>query len=286
MKAKKFEINTPLPGLRLRGKLMGLSEPRIMGILNATPDSFFAASRVQSHNDALKQAEQMLEAGADILDLGAYSTRPGAAEISVEEEGARLFDLVEKISQTFPEAVLSIDTFRSEIAREALLRGAHIVNDISGATDDPAILQVAAEFDVPFILMHKKGTPSTMQQNPHYEDVLAEVFSYFSSQIEKARGAGVKQIVLDPGFGFGKNTEHNYTLMRHLDYFHSLGLPILVGISRKGMIWRNLGINADEALNGTTVLHTLSLLKGSQILRVHDVKEAVEVQRIMEFYSP
>ncbi len=286
MKAKKCEIKKPLPSLRVRGKLITLSEPRIMGILNATPDSFYAASRVTEATTALKQAEKMLEAGADILDLGAYSTRPGAADISQEEEGKRLFSLVEKISQHFPEALLSIDTFRSEIAREALLRGAHILNDISGATDDPAILQVAAEFDVPYILMHKQGNPQTMQQNPHYENVVADIFAYFTQQVALAQEAGVNQIVLDPGFGFGKTSEHNFTLLKHLDYFQALGLPLLVGVSRKGMVWRNLNIQADEALNGTTVLHTLSLLKGSAILRVHDVKEALEVKRLMALYSP
>lgn len=286
MNAKKCEIKKPLPSLRVRGKLLSLSEPRIMGILNATPDSFYAASRVKEANAALKQAEQMLEAGAEILDLGAYSTRPGAAEISPVEEGNRLFGLVEKISRSFPEAVLSVDTFRSEIAREALLRGAHIINDISGATDDPAILGIAAEFDVPYILMHKQGNPQTMQQNPQYDDVLADIFTYFTQQVEKAKEAGVKQIVLDPGFGFGKTSEHNYTLLRHLDYFQQLGWPLLVGVSRKGMVWRSLGIQADEALNGTTVLHTLSLLKGAQILRVHDVKEALEVKRLLALYSP
>lgn len=251
-----------------------------MGIINLTPDSFYAGSRKQGIDDALQQARRMLDDGADLLDLGAYSSRPGAADISIQEETDRLLPVVETIIKQFPEAVLSIDTFRSQVAEAAIKAGAYIINDISGGQLDEDMFATVARLQAPYILMHMKGTPKTMNQLAVYDGVFAEVYDYFAERYYQLKQLGIHDVILDPGFGFAKKPEHGYTLMNRLQDFAMLGLPVLAGVSRKKMIYGSLGITADEALNGTTALNTIALTKGADILRVHDVKEAVQAIKI------
>jgi dihydropteroate synthase len=258
------------------GKLIDLSTPKVMGIINITPDSFYAVSRRTGVDQIRLQAEKMLIEGAVFLDLGAYSSRPGAVDISEQEETDRLLPAVETIVANHPEAVISIDTFRAGVAEAAVKAGAHIINDISGGELDENMFATAARLQVPYILMHMKGNPQTMQQLADYEDVFAEVFDYFVQKIHQLKQLGVHDIILDPGFGFAKKPEHSYALMNRMDEFDRLELPVLAGISRKKMIYGLLGTTADQALNGTTALNTIALMKGANILRVHDVKEAVE----------
>jgi len=253
-----------------------------MGIINLTPDSFYAGSRKQSVDEALLQASKMLSEGAAFLDIGAYSSRPGAADISVEEEMDRLLPVVKAIVDAYPDAVLSIDTFRSQIAEAAIKVGAHIINDISGGQLDDAMFATVARLQVPYILMHMKGTPQNMNQQAQYENIFDEVFDYFVDKYDQLKQLGVKDVIIDPGFGFAKKTEHSYALMNRLQDFSSLQLPVLVGISRKNMIYKTLGIIAADALNGTTALNTIALTKGANILRVHDVREAVEAVKVWE----
>jgi len=253
-----------------------------MGIINLTPDSFYADSRKQDTASALQQAEKMLTDGATFLDIGAYSSRPGAEDISIQEEMDRLLPVVEAIAKAFPDAVLSIDTFRAQVAEAAINTGAHIINDIGGGELDADMFATVARLQVPYILMHMKGTPQNMNQLAQYEDVFNEVFDYFTDKYHQLKQLGVKDVILDPGFGFAKKTEHSYTLIKRLQDFNALQLPVLVGISRKNMIYKTLDITAAEALNGTTALNTIALTKGANILRVHDVKEAVEVVKIWE----
>ncbi len=253
-----------------------------MGIINLTPDSFFAGSRKQGIEEALHQAGKMLDEGAAFLDLGAYSSRPGADDISVQEETDRLLPVVEAIAERFPEAVLSVDTFRSKVAEAAINAGAHIINDISGGQLDEEMFATVARLQVPYILMHMKGTPQIMLKEAHYEDVFAEVYDYFVDRYHQLKQLGVNDVIIDPGLGFAKKAEHSYALMSRLRDFNVLQLPLLVGVSRKTMIYKTLGVTADEALNGTTVLNTIALTKGANILRVHDVKEAVEAVRLWE----
>ena len=265
------------------GKLIDLDIPRVMGILNVTPDSFYAGSRYQNDADILKAASEMLKDGADILDVGGYSSRPGAKDISVEEESSRVLNAIKLISREFPDAIISVDTFRSEIAREAILGcGAHIINDISGGDADINMFSIVAILNVPYIMMHMKGDPLTMQNKPDYEDIVADILKLFGERIFKLKSAGVKDIIIDPGFGFGKTIEHNFELLRRLGDFSIAGLPVLVGISRKSMIWKTLGISADEALNGTTAINAIALFNGADILRVHDVKEAVQTIKLID----
>jgi dihydropteroate synthase len=266
---KKVTINTG-------GKLIDLSTPKVMGIINITPDSFYADSRRIGVDQVRLQAEKMLTEGAIFLDLGAYSSRPGAADISEQEETDRLLPAVETIVANYPEAIISIDTFRAGVAEAAVKAGAHIINDISGGGLDEDMFATVSRLQVPYILMHMKGNPQTMQQLAHYEDVFAEVFDYFTQKVYQLRQLGVHDIILDPGFGFAKKPEHSYALMNRMDEFDRLQLPVLAGISRKKMIYGLLGTTADQALNGTTALNTMALMKGASILRVHDVKEAVE----------
>ena len=268
--------------LNAGGKLIDLSTPKVMGIINLTPDSFFATSRKQDVNSVLAQAEKMLSEGATFLDFGAYSSRPGAEDISVNQETDRLLPVVEAIGSAFPDAVLSIDTFRSSVAEAAIKAGAHIINDISGGELDADMFNIVARLQVPYILMHMKGTPQNMVQQADYENVFDEVFDYFTDKYSQLKKLGVKDVIIDPGFGFAKKSEHSYELMRRLQEFNVLQLPVLVGISRKRMIFNVLGITADEALNGTTALNAIALTKGANILRVHDVKEAVEAVKIWE----
>ena len=269
--------------LNCGGKLLQLDTPKVMGILNATPDSFFAGSRKQTETEIQLRVQQILEEGADIIDVGAYSTRPGAAEVTLEEEWQRLAPALQIVRREAPSALISIDTFRAEIAKRCVEElGASIVNDISGGDADAQMFETVAALRVPYVLMHCQGTPQTMQLSPQYKNVTAEVMTDLSRKVRRLRDLGMRDIVLDPGFGFGKTLDHNYKLLRHLDDFRVFHLPVLVGVSRKSMITRALGITADEALNGTTALHAFSLMKGASILRVHDVKAAVEVVKLYE----
>ena len=262
--------------LRVSDKVLDLSVPAVMGIINITPDSFYSGSRHQSVKSAEEQAEQMLSFGADILDIGGYSSRPGADEVSESEEIDRVQPVIEHLSKAFPEAIFSVDTFRSGVAEAAMRAGAHMINDISGGQLDEAMYDTVARWQCPYFLMHMKGTPQTMMNQTGYDDLLKEMISYFAERIVLLREKGVHDIIIDPGFGFSKNLRQSYYILRRLSALKVLGLPILSGISRKSMIYKKLGINSHEALNGTTVLNTISLIEGASILRVHDVKEAVE----------
>lgn len=265
--------------LRLKGRLLSLESPKVMGIVNLTPDSFFGGSRAASVSAAVERARQMAAEGADILDLGAMSTRPGAEDVSVEEELNRLLPALRAIREALPEMPLSVDTFRAEVAREALEAGADIINDVTGG-EDPAMYATVAAAGAPYILMHMRGNPRTMSGLTQYEDLFLDIQAYLLVRVGAARAAGVGDIVLDPGLGFAKTTEQNFTLLRELERFQALGLPVLVGLSRKGMIWKTLGIRPEDALNGTTALHMAALAGGASILRVHDVVEARQVIRL------
>jgi len=264
------------------GKLIDLSTPKVMGIINITPDSFYSDSRKITIESALLQAEKMLNEGAAFLDLGAYSSRPGATDISAQEETDRLLPMVEAIAANFKDAVLSIDTFRTGVAETAIKAGAHIINDISGGQLDDDMFAAVARLQVPYILMHMKGTPQTMVQEAKYDDVFNEVLGYFAQRYEKLRAMGVHDVIIDPGFGFAKTHEQGYELMSKMQGFDMLQLPVLVGVSRKRMIYGITGGTAADALNGTTALNTIALTKGANILRVHDVKEAVETIKIWQ----
>lgn len=251
-----------------------------MGILNVTPDSFFAGSRVEMRGnlttEVVDRAGQMLREGATFLDIGGYSTRPGAPDISLAEEADRVLPAIEAILHAWPDALISVDTFRADVARQAVETGACMVNDVAGGTLDPDMFQTVAQLGVPYILMHLRGTPQTMQSLAKYDNVVTEVIDELGNQLAKLRALGHKDVILDPGFGFAKTPAHNFALLNELEAFRLFSEPLLVGVSRKSTIWRTLGITADEALNGTTVLNTVALLKGASILRVHDVREAVE----------
>lgn len=266
--------------LNAGGKLIDLSSPKVMGIINLTPDSFYSESRKPLTDDAVKQAEQMISEGATFLDLGAYSSRPGAEDISVQEEMDRLIPVIEAISAALPDAILSIDTFRAAVAEAAIKAGAHIINDIGGGTLDEQMFATVARLQMPYILMHMKGTPQNMVQHAQYEDVFQEVFNDLEAKYFQLKNLGVHDVILDPGFGFAKKAEHSYALLNRLQDFAILGLPVLVGVSRKRMIYNLTGGTAADALNGTTVVNTIALMKGANILRVHDVKEAIEAVNI------
>ena len=268
--------------LNIGGRLLDLRTPHVMAILNITPDSFYAASRTASIEEALKKTAAFLEAGATIIDIGAYSSRPGAADITEQEELDRIVPVVEALVKAFPEAVLSIDTFRAAVAKATVEAGAHIINDISGGTLDDCMFDTVAQLNVPYILMHMKGSPQIMHLEPHYEDVMLEVVDYFSKKVAALRRLGVKDIILDPGFGFAKNRDHSYELLNHLEDLKIFGLSFLVGFSRKSMISKFLKVEPADALNGTTVLNTIALQKGASILRVHDVRAALECIKLVE----
>ena len=262
---------------------MDLSQPRVMGILNVTPDSFYAESRMQTDEAVEKQVMRLLSEGADIIDLGAYSSRPNAEHVSAEEEICRLRRGLEVLRRVAPEAVVSVDTFRADVARMCVEEyGVAIINDIAAGEMDAEMFSMVARLGVPYVMMHMQGTPQDMQLNPHYDNLLKEVMLYFAEKVDRLRQMGVKDIVLDPGFGFGKTLDHNYELLSQMEELACFGLPLLVGISRKSMIYRLLDSTPQEALNGTTVLNTIALLKGAHILRVHDVKPAVEAVKIVE----
>lgn len=268
--------------LNLRGKLYSLCEPKIMGILNVTPDSFYAESRTSDEEHIAARVQQLMDDGADMIDIGGYSSRSGADDVSPEEEMNRLRRGLRVVRRLYPEVPVSVDTFRADVARMCVEEeGADIINDISGGMMDRQMFRTVARLGVPYILMHMQGTPDTMQQSPHYDNLRREVMLYFAERIDRLCQMGAKDIIVDPGFGFGKTLEHNYELFHHLDDFNLFNLPLLVGISRKSMIYKLLGGTPQTSLNGTTVLNTIALMKGAHILRVHDVKEAVEAKRIV-----
>lgn len=272
-----------LKSLNVNGRLLDLSTPQVMGILNVTPDSFYAGSRSRTEAEIAARACQILDEGASIIDIGAYSSRSNAEHISPEEEMQSLRTGLEILNRNHPDAIISVDTFRAEVARQCVEEyGAAIINDISAGEMDEQMFPTVARLNVPYIMMHMQGTPQNMQKEPHYENLLKEVFMYFARKVRQLRDLGMKDIILDPGFGFGKTLEHNYELMAHLEEFGIFELPLLVGVSRKSMIYRLFGATPQEALNGTTVLDTVALMKGADILRVHDVREAVEAVRLIE----
>ena len=272
----------PKKTLNLRGKIINLSAPLVMGIVNITPDSFFDGGKHKTTWDVVKHAARMLEEGAHILDLGAASSRPGTGLIDPREEQERLLPVIKAILRRFPDTLLSVDTYNSETALVAVEAGAHMINDISAGNIDPAMFDTISRLQVPYVIMHMQGTPATMQKNPVYKDLIKEISLYFSEKIRNLNAMGVNDIILDPGFGFGKTVEHNYRLLDQLDFFRIFDLPLLVGVARKSMITRVLGNTPAEALNGTTAVNTLAVLKGAHILRVHDVREAIEAIKIAE----
>ncbi|WP_317191604.1 dihydropteroate synthase [Fulvivirga sediminis] len=266
--------------LNIGGNLLSLTKPVVMGILNLTPDSFFDGGQHNNEKEALKKASQLLKNGADMIDVGGYSSRPDAIDISTEEEIKRITPTIKNIKSEFPESIISVDTFRAAVAEAAVNAGADIINDISGGTLDDKMFDTVAQLQVPYILMHMKGTPQSMQKETDYDDLLLDIIDFFQKSLSNLHEKGVKDIILDPGFGFAKTVHQNYVLLKNLHYFDSLGLPLLVGISRKSMIYKELNIEPSEALNGTTVLNTMALMNGAKILRVHDVKEAVEAVKL------
>jgi dihydropteroate synthase len=255
----------------------------VMGILNVTPDSFYDGGKYTEEQQWLSHVSLMVNAGADMIDIGAYSTRPGAEEVSAEVESERLIKVIRSVRNAYPDLLLSADTFRSQVAKDAVAAGANIINDISGGTLDSEMFSVIAALNVPYILMHIQGSPQNMQDNPKYSNVVEEVYAYFENKLKQLNALGIKQVIIDPGFGFGKTLEHNYELLKNMDRFAAFGLPVLAGISRKSMVNKLLNINPKDSLNGTSILNTIALQKGASLLRVHDVKEAKEAVAIVEF---
>lgn len=269
--------------LHVRGQVRRYDAPLVMGILNVTPDSFYAGSRAQDHDAIASRVSQMVGQGADIIDVGGYSTRPGAPEVSPQEEQFRVERGLQVVHEVAPQVLTSVDTFRAGVAEHAVTHcGCDIINDVAGGMLDEAMFATVARLQVPYILMHMRGTPATMQQLTDYDNLTADIVADLARKAEQLRQLGARDVILDPGFGFSKTLEQNYELLAHMEQFLSLGLPLLVGVSRKSMIFRALGCTPAEALNGTTVIHTLALLKGAQILRVHDVRAAVEVRKLVE----
>ena len=269
--------------INVNGKLIDLAEPQVMGILNVTPDSFYSGSRKQTEEDIRNRVKQFIDEGGQMIDIGAYSSRQGADDVSTQEEMARLRHGMKIVNEMAPGMPVSVDTFRADVAKMCVEElGVGIINDISGGELDKRMFETVAKLGVPYILMHMKGTPQTMQQAPHYDDLMKEIMLYFAEKIQKLRDLGQKDIILDPGYGFAKTIEHNYELLGHQEMLHVFELPLLVGISRKSMIFRLLGSSPEESLNGTSVLNTIALQKGASILRVHDVKECVEVVKIVK----
>jgi dihydropteroate synthase len=268
--------------ININGRLLSLDTPRVMGVINITPDSFYMGSRFSDERSILAAVGKMIEDGADFIDFGGYSSRPGASMVTVEEEKKRVLPAIRMISSGFPEIIISIDTFRAEVARDAIEKcGAHIINDISGGEADKGMFPLVKELNVPYILMHMQGMPSTMQANPVYDDVVADILQWFSKRIAELHSAGVKDIIIDPGFGFGKTIDNNFELLRRLKEFSVTGLPLIAGLSRKSMIWKTLDITPSDSIAGTIVLNTIALLNGASILRVHDVKEAKQAIQLV-----
>lgn len=267
--------------INCKGTLLDLNSPKVMGILNITPDSFYDGGMYKNETTILNQTEKMLNDGATFIDVGAYSSRPGAAEVSEEEELKRIVPVVELLIKKFPDIIISIDTFRSKVAKETINLGAALINDISGGNLDSKMYETVAKLKVPYILMHMAGTPKTMQNNPTYEDVTKDLIYFFSDKIDQLHRLNVSDIIIDVGFGFGKTIEHNFQLLRNMSLFQNLDKPILAGLSRKSMLYKTLDITSQEALNATTSANTIALLNGANILRVHDVKEAVEAVKLV-----
>ena len=274
-----------MKSINCNGTLIDLSAPKVMGILNITPDSFFDGGKYNNQNLLINQVEKMLSEGATFIDVGAYSSRPGAKHISEEEELNRVLPVIKLLSSEFPSVLISIDTFRSNIANQSIHNGACMVNDISAGEMDASMFPVIAKLQVPYIIMHMQGTPQNMQKKPIYNDVVCDVLYYFSKKITELHKLGVNDIITDVGFGFGKTINHNYQLLKHLELFKNLEVPMLVGMSRKGMLYKPLNITAEYALNATTAANTIALLNGATILRVHDVKEAIEAIKIVELLN-
>ncbi|OIQ22431.1 MAG: dihydropteroate synthase [Flavobacterium sp. MedPE-SWcel] len=268
--------------INCKGRLIDLSQPKIMGILNCTPDSFYDGGKYKDESQILSYIERLLQEGADFIDIGAYSSRPNADFVAVTEELQRIVPIVELILKHFPDTLISVDTFRSDVAKACVEAGAAIVNDISAGLLDDKMLEIVGQLKVPYVMMHMRGTPKTMQSLTQYDDIIKEMLFYFSERIEAARNCGINDIIVDPGFGFAKTLEQNYDVLSKLELFKMIELPVLVGVSRKSMIYNFLGITPQEALNSTTALNTIALTKGANILRVHDVKEAVEVTKLMQ----
>jgi dihydropteroate synthase len=271
--------------LNCKGKLLLTEKPLIMGILNLTEDSFYAGSRAQTMEAITNKAEQMLTEGAAIIDIGAQSTRPGSTRISADNELKKLLPTIELLTKNFPGIVISIDTYHSKVAEESVQAGASIINDVSGGEMDEKMITTVGKLNVPYICMHMKGVPETMHQQTHYDDLIKEILDFFIEKIDECQQAGINDVIIDPGFGFGKNISQNLRLLKELKTFQILGKPLMAGVSRKSTIYKTLKISADDSLNGTTVLNTLGLLNGASILRVHDVKEAKEVVTLFEAYS-
>lgn len=271
--------------LNCKGKLLLINKPIVMGVINTTPDSFYTNSRQNTIEKAVQKAEQMLQEGATILDIGGQSTQPNSKPITIQEEINRTIPVIENILKKFPEAIISIDTYNAEVAKIAVQNGASIINDISAGDLDKNMLSTVAALKVPFVAMHIQGTPQTMQQNPQYENVTNDILNYFIKKIEQCKLAGINDVIIDVGFGFGKTIQHNMQLLKELQVFSMLHKPILIGVSRKSTIYKTLGITPEEALNGTTVLNTIGLLNGATILRVHDVKEAMECIQLLAVYQ-
>lgn len=269
--------------INVNGQLMDLSQPRVMGILNITPDSLYADSRKQTEKDIIARIHQILDEGGDFIDIGAYSSRPDASDVSPKEEMERLKYGLEILRNECPEAVVSVDTFRADVAKMCVEEyGVALINDIAAGQMDPEMFSTIAQLKVPYIMMHMQGTPQNMQKNPHYDNPVKEIILYFAEKIEKLRASGVKDLIIDPGFGFGKTLAHNYEILDKLEELQMFQLPILIGVSRKSMVYKLLGGGPEDALNGTTALHAIALMKGARILRVHDVKAATETVRIFQ----
>lgn len=271
--------------LNCKGKLLVIDKPLVMGIINVTPDSFYEGSRQQACTSVLEQATKMMNDGADIIDVGGQSTRPGSKRISVKEELQRVLPAIETIIKNFPDTIISVDTYQSTVAQEAIKAGATIINDISAGNMDENMIPAVAKLQVPYICMHMKGTPKDMQENASYEDITKEILDFFIQKTAECKQAGINDIIIDPGFGFSKTIAHNFTLLKTLSIFKMLEKPILAGLSRKSIIYKTLNATPENALNGTTVLNTLALQNGANILRVHDVKEAKEAIKLCELYS-
>ena len=265
-----------------KGKLIDLTTPKIMGVLNLTPDSFYDGGSYNNKDRALAQTEKMLLEGATFIDVGGASSKPGTVEVSADEELARVLPVIEKIHIKFPDTLISIDTYRSDVAKQAVAAGASMVNDISGGNLDAKMLKTVGVLGVPYVAMHMQGTPQNMQDNPSYDTILTDIRSFFAAKIDAAHKAGIHDIIIDPGFGFGKTLEHNYSLLKNISSIQMDGIPMLIGVSRKSMIYKLLQIEAADALNGTTVLNAVALQQGAQILRVHDVKEAHQAVQLIE----
>jgi dihydropteroate synthase len=271
--------------LNCNGKLLKINNPIVMGIINVTPDSFYAGSRFIGEKDMLLQVEKMIREEVDIVDIGGQSTRPRAQQLNADEELKRIIDMIGSLNKNFPELIISVDTFHSQVAKQSVAAGASIINDISGGNFDNEMLPTVAKLKVPYVCMHIKGTPQTMQQKPKYDNVTKEVLDFFIERTDACKKAGINDVIIDPGFGFGKNTRHNFELIKDLSVFKMLGKPLLAGLSRKSTIYKTLNVTTEEALNGTTVLHTIALLNGANILRAHDVKEAKEAIKLFMEYS-